>query len=156
MSDEDQQTVRDFIYAGRRILSSGKIGHCVIPLDDASEHMSEKIYDLGAKYRAVIGGVYQGAAFGETKSYGIAIAKLDRVLHDLPERIDWLAEDRQVDIELAARRLASDAKRRNEIDDAMLPIRKRLHAARSRGDMATALAIRQAVMASLEKMPPSD
>lgn len=152
MNDENEKlTPRDFIYAGRRILTGGKIGHCIIPLDDG-ELMEPRHYELTSKYKAIIGGVYAGAEFSETKSVGVNIAKFQKVRHD-PEKIDWLADDRLVDTELATRRLLSDAKRLNEIDAAMLPIRKRLAAARSRGDMATAIAIRQAVMASLERPP---
>jgi hypothetical protein len=153
VSDETETlTSRDFIYAGRRMLTGGRVGHCIIPIGDNGEFMEERYYQLTTKYKAIIGAVYTGAEFGETKSIGVNVAKFQKVRHD-PEKIDWIAEDRLVDIELATKRLLGDARRINEIDTAMLPIRKRLAAARSRGDISTALAIRQAVIASLERPP---
>lgn len=152
----DLQTIkRDFVYAGRRVITGGRIGHSVYPISDDGELMEERLYALD-KFSAIVGGRYTGAEFAETKSIGVANAKYVDGWHDRESKIDWEAEDRAAEIEIAAKRLAGNAKRLNEIDAIMLPLRKRAQAARARGDYATLIALRAAVAASLDKPPRKD
>lgn len=153
MTETDTQTARDFIYAGRRVITGGRIGHAIFPIGDDGELMDERLYDLG-KYAAAVGGQYRGATFGETKSIGVAVAKfIGARWPDRDRCIDWEAEDKAAEIEMAGKRLAADAKRKSEIDAIMLPLRRRYDAARRRGDYGAYTALRQVVLASLEKPP---
>lgn len=99
---------------------------------------------------------YTGATFGNKSSFGVVLAKLISSWPDRSLFIDWESDDRAAEIEAVARRMRSDLKRQSELDAILLPIRKRLYAARQRGDIATVIAIRTAVMASIEKLPRKD
>lgn len=151
---EENFVPRDFVYAGRRSLKGDKIGHSVYPIaDDGKTLQAECLYVLKARFSAVIGGVYTGATFAETKSRGISEARYVRSWPDHEAKIEWEALDTAAATDAKWRRLESDAGKLSEIDALLLPLRERLTAMRKRGDYTGAHALENAIMMSLHKPP---
>src|SRR4051812_8038029 len=113
MSDEEFKN-RDFVYAGRRILKSDIIGHAVFPIGDDQQLMAERLYKLKPRLGFAIGGVYGGAQFAETKSYGVEKGFYKSQWHDKETAIGWEAQDHEAELSLSIIRLENNAKRQSE------------------------------------------
>jgi hypothetical protein len=150
MSDDDFKP-QDYVYIGRRQLKDGKIGHFIRRIDNTGELGKESGYVDLKKFRPVVGGVYTGATFSETHAKGIDSAKYNRQWPDVMHRLEWQALDRNTEAEIKRERIEKDARRTNEMDRILLPIRRAIYNANRRGDYAEAHAIRNVVQISLNK-----
>jgi hypothetical protein len=155
MSDDQEFKERDHVYTGRRSIVGGTIAHAFQPINDDGTLDAERLYKLKG-YKGIVGGRYTGAKFAESQSKGIAEAKWICQWPDEGDRMQWQAEDRAMEVYQRTAKLKADAKAMNEIDRIMLPIRKRIKLANSRGDYAAVMALKTAVQISLSKPLRSD
>jgi hypothetical protein len=155
MSDDQEFTPRDFVYAGRRMLRGDVIGYAIHPINDDGTLAGERLYKL-KRYGGIVGCRYTGATFAETSSKGIETAKWVDQWPNEGDRMEWQALDRSAEVDRKTASLKADAKATNEIDRIMLPIRKRIHSANARGDYAGAMALKLAVQISVNKPLRSD
>lgn len=150
MSDDDFQPA-DYVYIGKRQLRDGKLGHFIMRLMPDGELGKESGYRDLKKFRPVIGGIYTGAIFTETHSKGIETAQFKGRWQDQIKLLEWQALDRVAETEMKRKRIEADARRTNEMDNILLPIRRAIYNANRRGDYTEASAIRAAVQISLNK-----
>lgn len=155
MSDDPEFKPRDHVYCGKRMLKGDVIGNAFRPIAEDGTLMEERLYKLKG-YRGIVGGRYTGALFAESQSKGVAEAKWVSQWHDPGDLMQWQSEDRAAEVERKVVSLKADAKASNEIDRIMLPIRKQIKQAHSRGDFAGAMALKTAVQISLNKPLRSD
>lgn len=140
---------RDYVYMGRRVLQSGKLGHEVAEINEDGSLGKPRVY--GVKMSKVIGGVYRGAAFDEKNSYGLIGALYDHKWENQDDLIAWEALDNASRIDMARVRTEKDAKLNAQMHACLLPIRRAIHAANKRGDWQGAAAIRHVFTALLAK-----
>ena len=152
MSDDNEIfEPADYVYIGKRQLRDGKLGHFIMRINSVGELDKESGYRDLKRFHPVIGGVYTGAVFSEKHAKGIETAKYDRQWPDPMKRLEWGALDRVAETAIKKKRIEADARRMNEMDSILLPIRRAIYNANRRGDYTEAHAIRQAVEISLNK-----
>lgn len=143
----------DFVYAGRRALKGGKPGVEIFRIVDGRLAESFVFESKSLKKSNVIGGVYRGARFTDNQAYGLgAVAFVERWKDQLA-CVDWRARDEAFETNQRRLKLEADAKKVNEVEAMLLPLRK-LHAAYSRKyDHAGKEALEQAVLRALRSPP---
>ncbi|MGG5276312.1 hypothetical protein [Pseudomonas syringae pv. coryli] len=142
----------DFVYAGRRALKGDKPGSEIFRIIDG--RLSES-YVFAAKSLKgnVIGGVYRGAKFSKDQAQGLGTAVFVERWNDQGACIDWRARDEAFEANQRRIKLEADAKKVNEIEIMILPLRK-LYASYSRQyDNAGKEALEQAVLRALRSLP---
>lgn len=155
MDTDQAETPLDFVCIGRRTSSKGGL---VIGLKTITngELGLTKLFAPKAAKRFVMGGIYQGASFTESTAMGLGAAKLVGQWGNSEHLMHWRAQDEAVDAQLKEKRMESDIKKRNEIDVAMLPLRK-LYASYHRfGDAGAMEALEKAVARSLKRRPRAE
>ena len=136
----------DFVYAGRRVLKGDKAGAEIFRIVDGRIADSFVFAAKSLKGR-VIGGVYRGAEFSNNQARGLGAVEF---VHRWK---DQGARDEAFETEQRRSRLEADAKKVNEIEAIMLPLRK-LYASYSRQyDHAGKEALEQAVLRALRSPP---
>lgn len=152
MSDDNENfEPADYVYIGKRQLRDGKLGHFIMRLTADGELTKESGYRDLKRFHPVIGGVYRGAVFNETHSKGVDTAKFERKWPDVIKLLEWQSLDRVAEAAMKLKRIEADARRTNEMDIILLPIRRAIYNANRRGDYTEASAIRSAVTISLNK-----
>ncbi|EMO9521326.1 hypothetical protein ACR3H8_19455 [Pseudomonas aeruginosa] len=142
----------DFVYAGRRVLKGDKAGAEIFRIVDGRIADSFVFAAKSLKGR-VIGGVYRGAEFSNNQARGLGAVEFVHRWKDQGACIDWQARDEAFETEQRRSRLEADAKKVNEIEAIMLPLRK-LYASYSRQyDHAGKEALEQAVLRALRSPP---
>lgn len=142
----------DYVYAGRRALKGGKVGAKIYRIVD--NRIGDSFYfeakDLKGK---VIGGVYRGALFTDDKARNLDSVKYIDRWKDQGACIDWRARDEAFDASQRLAKLESDAKKVNEIEAIMLPLRKQYATYTRQYDHAGKEALEQAVLRALRSPP---
>lgn len=144
---------RDFIYCGRRSLTSGKTGYALQPLEQKGDVTAffgdEMVFELRRGPRRIIGGIYTGAKFGVTQAAGIDAARFSRMWVDPEDRLTWTAKDEAVEAELKEEKMRKDLTRMNEIEKIMEPLRALYQKHYESGDTGAARALRISVELAL-------
>lgn len=152
----DAATIMDFIYAGRRITSNGKLGVCVIPVNGSTLE-APRVFALTDSKRRVIGGCYRGARFNATTSWGVLTASyvFGAILPPVPkdDLALWEACDYTAECEVKSRRMEDDAKKRGYIDTQLAELREMYDKFRQSGRFEDAAVLEAAVLRSLRRKP---
>lgn len=142
----------DFVYAGRRLLKGDKSGAEIFRIIDGRLADSYVFASKSLKGN-VIGGVYRGAQFSDSQARGLGVVTFVERWNDQLACIDWRARDEAFEADQRRIKLESDAKKVNEIEAMLLPLRK-LYASYSRQyDHAGKEALEQAVLRALRSPP---
>lgn len=147
------KTPRDFVCMGYRLVVGGKLAMKVGVLDDRGEAVLHTgLYVSPNRARRSTGGVYTGAAFSPDggTAFDLPKAYWKSQWKSKADVLEWTALTDAADIDKKVIALETDAKRMNEIEAIMLPLR-RLYtkAAQPPYDGATMEALRKAVLLAL-------
>jgi hypothetical protein len=143
----------DFVYCGRRIMSNGKLAVAIAPIQDG-EIQKTRLFLFDRKAHRTIGSVYSGATFSDNHMRGlIADLKFERIWHKQEDRIEWRARDEEVETHLRTKKLEADAKKVNEIETIMLPLRIMMQNFRHKRDYGGMEALEAAVVRALKSKP---
>lgn len=142
----------DFVYAGRRPLKGDKPGSEIFRIIDG--RLAESyVFQAKSLKGNVIGGVYRGAMFSKDQAQGLGTAAFVERWSDQGACIEWRARDEAFEANQRLIKLEADAKKVNDIEVMMLPLRK-LYASYSRQyDHAGKEALEQAVLRALRSLP---
>lgn len=152
-SDAPEFLPFDFVYAGRRALKSGKPGAEIYRLIEGRIADSFVFEAKVLKGSNVIGGVYRGALFTDSKARGLdSVMFVDR-WKDQGACIDWRARDEAFEAKQRLSKLEADAKKINEIEAILLPLRKQYATYMRQYDNAGKEALEQAVLRALRSPP---
>lgn len=156
MSDDTNEVFEplDFVYCGLRFGQGGKVGVSIRTLKDGKLH-GEGLYIQKGKVTWTIGGVYEEAKFSETSAHGFSSKSVRFVRHwDVgADLIDWRARNDHVESALRTKKLEADARRVNEIESVMLPLRRQYETYRRQRDHAGMEALVAAVTRALRTAP---
>jgi hypothetical protein len=142
----------DFVYAGQRALEGNKPGAEIYKLVDGRLGDSYVFAAKSLKGK-VLGGMYRGAEFSPDKARGIGSAAYIGRWKEMTDCVIWRAREEAFETAQRLIKLESDAKKVNEIEAIMLPLRK-LYATYARQyDHAGKEALEQAVMRALRSPP---
>lgn len=142
----------DFVYVGRRALQGGKPGGEIRKIVDG-QLTDAYVFAAASLKGRVIGCIYRGAHFSSSQARGLAAAEFVGRWEDQGDLIDWKARDQAFETEQRRFKMEADAKKVNEIEAIMLPLRK-LYASYSRKyDHAGKEALEQAVLRALRAQP---
>lgn len=109
----------DFIFAGLREYK-GSFLMVVIPIREG-EAQNPLHYKGKPKRRWAIGGVYQGAEFGDRSAKGLDSASYKERWNDNSAIIGWQALNDRAEAAVRCLKDEADARKRNAIEEAMLP-----------------------------------
>jgi hypothetical protein len=137
----------DFVFCGLRS-SRDRLVMAIAPI--TSGEVEETIFFAHkGKLRYVIGGVYSGAEFSASGAKGLDSASFVRSWSDRGEVIRWQALSDQAEAQARTKKLEANARKVNEIEAVLLPLRKQYAVFQRQRDRAGASALEQAVMAAL-------
>lgn len=144
------------VYAGRRIMTNKKPGACFFPLIDDQLSATGSIFDVPTK-SLVLGGVYTGAELKEDGSSvrGLRDARFKELYYDKDSIRLWRDDDGKVAEELALQRRMKDARGFNELESALLDVRKQYAKLYDRGDVYGMKALEREVIRALKTKPKS-
>lgn len=137
----------DFVFCGWREIK-GRLYMAVVPLRDG-EMQEASYFSTKGKRRWVIGGVYTGAEFGEASAKGLDQTCYVRKWEDQGAIIQWQAISDKAESIVRGLKVEADARKRNEIEAAMLPLRKQYAALQKQRDRAGLAALEEAVLRAL-------
>lgn len=137
----------DFIFAGLREYK-GSFLMVVIPIREG-EAQNPLHYKGKPKRRWAIGGVYQGAEFGDRSAKGLDSASYKERWNDNSAIIGWQALNDRAEAAVRCLKDEADARKRNAIEEAMLPLRAQYSALQRRRDTAGLEALENAVLRAL-------
>ncbi|MBX8557164.1 hypothetical protein K5D56_26510 [Pseudomonas cichorii] len=142
----------DFVYAGRRALKGDKPGAEIFRIVDG--RISDSfVFEAKSLKGKVIGGIYRGALFTDTQARGLGAVNFVERWKDQLACINWRARDEAFEADQRRIKLEADAKKVNEVEAMLLPLRK-LYASYSRQyDHAGKEALEQAVLRALRSPP---
>lgn len=102
-----------------------------------------------SKRRWVVGGIYSGASFSDSGAKGLDDARYVKAWEVQGAQIEWQAKSEQAEALARSEKLEADDRKRNELEEVMLPIRKQYGALIKRRDRAGAAALEEAVLRAL-------
>lgn len=132
--EQQKGTPADYVYAGRRNAAKGStFVHVIYTLTAAGELGDRGVYDGKAfKRDPIIGGIYRGASFDGKTAYGLTSARyIGQQFPDKSREAEWEAADNECRNDAAQERLRKGHV--STVTEAVLPLRKMLHAMRKRG-----------------------
>ena len=146
----------DFVYCGRRwSQSSGSMVICIRAIKDGVLQAAG-LYEFDRKAHRAIGGVYSGALFNEASIRNLSGALVYQRRWDVREDlIDWQSRDAAAESVSRSKKLEADAKKINEIEKIILPLRVQYDNYRKKRDHAGMDALRAAVVRALASSPRS-
>ena len=145
----------EFAYCGQRILTGGRLGICIAPIRDG-QLQEASLYSHAGKVRWAVGGIYAGAEFSATSVRGLKNARFVRSWTDKEALIDWQSRNDQAESSIRTKKLETDARRMNELEAVMLPLRRQYEAYRRQRDHAGTEALAAAVLRALRSAPRAD
>jgi hypothetical protein len=102
-----------------------------------------------SKRRWVVGGIYSGASFSDNGAKVLDDAHYVKAWEVQGDKIEWQAKSEQAEALARSEKLEADDRKRNELEELMLPIRKQYGALTKRRDRAGAAALEEAVLRAL-------
>ncbi len=151
-SNEYKGIALDFVFVGRVIDEKGKQWGKIQKVVNGKLEAIEA-YGMASLRGKAIGVVYAGATFHEGGCRGLKNAQFSHRWADAGQVMDWKIRDDATETELRTAKLEADAKRVNEIESIMLPLRKRYEAYSSKRDHAGKEALEAAVLRALRCAP---
>jgi hypothetical protein len=142
----------DFVYAGRRALKGDKPGAQIIRIVDA-RLADTFVFDAKHLKGRVVGGVYRGALFSKGTARGLGSAAFVERWKDQSLCIEWRAHDEAFEADQRLLKLEADAKKLNEIEAMLLPLRKLYASYTHRHDNAGKEALEKALLRALRSPP---
>ncbi|EPH9902636.1 TPA: hypothetical protein SL602_005399 [Pseudomonas aeruginosa] len=153
MSTAEEFIAQDFVYAGRRLLKSGKMGGEVFVVIGGA--LGERmLFDYRTLKGKVVGGIYRGASFSADQVRDLSKASYQGQWADDLARMDWRVRDEAAESEQRTDKLEADAKRTHEIEELLLPLRKLYASYSQRNDYGGKEALEAAVLRALRRRPP--
>lgn len=147
-SKEEQFLDRDFVYCGV-VISDKKMSVSIAVIREDGQLESEAFYPYKKNRERTIGGIYRGAAFSETKVRGLDNVAFVGTHSDKEAVIKWRARNDAAKTKERSLKLEKDAKKMNELDEQLKPIRKLYSTYRKQNDYAGLEALEAAVLRSL-------
>lgn len=138
------------VYAGKRAVNGGKVGHIFYPLKVDGTLGEKMLYTnvkgMGAR---TVGGVYEGARFDEKSRviYGLPAIRWNGTFKDKNTVAGWEGLDHECEKGKAAAR--AESKYKPGAQAVMLGVRRTLHNLHKRGAHAEAAAYRDMVIAEI-------
>lgn len=142
----------DFVYAGRRALQGDKPGAEIIRIVEG-RLANSLMFEAKVLKGRVIGGVYRGALFSNGIARGLGTATFVERWKDQSQCIDWRARDEAFEADQRLLKLEADAKKMNEIEVMVLPLRKLYASYTRRYDNAGKEALEKALLRALRSPP---
>jgi hypothetical protein len=142
----------DFVYAGRRALKGNKPGAEILRIVDG-RIADSFVFEAKSLKGKVIGGIYRGALFTDTKARGLGSVTFVERWNDQGACIDWRARDDAFEAQQRLAKLESDAKKVNELEALLLPLRKQYAVYVRQYDSAGKEALELALLRALRTPP---
>jgi len=142
----------DFVYAGRRTLKGDRSGAEIFRIVDG-KLADRYVFASKSLKVSVIGGVYRGALFTESHARGLTAVTFVDCWGDQLACIDWRARDEASAADQRLAKLEADARKVNEVENMLLPLRKLYASYSRRYDNAGKEALEQAVLRALRSPP---
>lgn len=141
---------RDYVYCGQRLSADDKERSVVIRvIDDEGKLGKELYYKYSRDFTGVVGGIYTGAKFNDTKVQGFNRTKYKSRWENSDNRLQWQMADEEVDVRLKLKKLEADAGRISDLQVALTDARKLYEKYYRAFDSAGCRALEQAVLAAL-------
>lgn len=137
----------DFIYGGLRE-HKGSFVMVIIPLRKGKPQRAF-VFKGKPKRRLAIGGVYQGSEFSDDAVRGLDSASYKAQWEDDSSIMEWQALHDDAQATVRCLKEEADARKRNLIEEAMLPLRKQYTTLQRQRDSAGLAALEQAVLRAL-------
>lgn len=151
MSDNSDDFVPcDFVYTGRRALTDHTYRVTIrkITADGAlgeeMQYRDDKDFN-----RFVVGGVYHGASFRAGTIKGYATAYFQGLWKAADLRMEWQARESAARDQVRAAKLENNFRKMSEIEELLMPLRKRYAALQKLYDRAGCYALERAVVRAL-------
>lgn len=142
----------DFVYCGLRLLVGEKLGVAICPIREGKLQQPWFLQQK-SKVRWSIGGIYTGASFNESTVRGHSQARFVRRWDVTTDLIDWQARHDLAESTVRSKKLEADARRTNEIEVVLLPLRQQYETYRHQRDHAGMEALAAAVLRALRTAP---
>lgn len=150
---ESDLVPQDFVFTGKVRVAGGGLGIKILLINADGTLGPDRVFKHSRKMDKTIGGVYTGASFNESSALGLDNVRYKNQWDDKDAITDWRIKSEHVERIIRVKKLEGDAKRINEIDDVMAPLRKTFDNYRRIGDYAGMDALEAAVLRSLRKAP---
>lgn len=149
MMNNEEFLARDYVYCGV-VFFDNSLSVVICQINENGELAPANYYDYKKSRDKVISGIYRGASFSDTSARGIDNAIYQGYYSDNEKIISWKARNDQARTKERTAKLEKDAKRINEIDNILLPLRKIYAGYRKKNDYAGIKALQNAVLRSLQ------
>jgi len=151
MDTEQQGRPIELVFAGRRALTGGKVGHVFYELLPTGKLGTDKMIYADIKTVRTVGGIYEGARYNDATKvmYGLQSVRWRGTYDDEVTVAGWEALDHELSKDKAAAR--AEAKYRSALQERLLPIRRVIRSLQKRGQHHEASAYRDMVFAELFK-----
>jgi hypothetical protein len=149
-SPDESLVAKDFVYCGKCRITGG-IGQVYRAIEEDGSLGKEFVLKADRKYPKVIGGIYAGAKWSATQVMGLSASTYKGYWKIQDDLIGWKAKTEQIEVEVRIKKLENDAKRIDEIDIILAPLRKTYSNYRRIGDVAGMEALSAAVVRSLRR-----
>lgn len=150
--DESEFQPFDFVFAGRCDAIGGKTG-VVIHRVVEGKLGQQAVYEAKNLKGRVIGGIYRGASFSPDHVRGLVESQYVGRWPDKSDCIQWRARDEAHEAKRRLAKLEADAKKINELETILLPLRKQYAVYARQYDHAGKESLEQAVMRALRSPP---
>lgn len=156
MVNETDFKPRDFVFTGLRLDTKNNLYASLVVLNEDDTVDRPWSFDVSTDKqwrKRIVGGVYRGALFNETKARGLSLSVWTKQWPDTSQRIDWQARhDETLEIERSLK-LEKDAGRVSDIETQMLALRKLYAGYVKRYDTTGMRCLERAVIAALHSPP---
>jgi hypothetical protein len=156
MTTEDNGEVfveREYVFGGKRMGDKNKVFVAIYLINEDGTLAKAQHYEHNKSRNKVVGGIYKGAKFSESRVRGLDDAKYDRRWNIQADRIMWDAEHERAEVEIRRSKMEKDAGRISDLEQILLPLRKQYEALRYKRDYAGQEAFEAAVLRALKCAP---
>jgi hypothetical protein len=140
---------KDFVCTGYVVLKGFKKGVSLRTLDADGKCESREWLFESKKVKIRCGQVYTGAQFTDTSVINLQKVRWIRTWEHEADRLAWAAREQESLAEIAAQKMQTDATKVDELERALLPLRREYQRHAQRFDAAGMRAFESSVMAAL-------
>lgn len=145
---------RDFVFLGRRIMADGSVSVAIAVINEDGTLGPQAHYDDGKDWKGrAVGAVYTGALFSEKSVKGCTKAVYTRRWPSTLDLVEWQSRHHAADAHERTQKLEKDARKTDEVEALLLPLRKRYEALRKKYDRPGMMALEAAVVRALMAAP---
>lgn len=148
---EENFVAKDFVYGGLRVSNKERFVAIIQIKEDGTISTNEQLYPYKRNRDRVVGGVYRGATFSDSKVRGLDDVSFVSVWKNGEDKMRLEALDYEANHIYKRLSLEKNADKMTEIEKIMLPIRQQYTAMIKRGDFHGASAFKFAVTEAITK-----